>query len=31
MKDILLEMYANPVANKLEVLKKKSENLIGSI
>jgi hypothetical protein len=31
MKEILLEMYANPVANKIEVLKKKSENLITSI
>lgn len=31
MKEILLEMYANPVVNKLEVLKKKSENLISSI
>lgn len=31
MKEILLEMYANPVANKIEVLKKKSENLISSI
>lgn len=30
MREILLEMYANPVANKIEVLKKKSEKLVDS-